>query len=158
MTLRLPPAEASIQGEGVRGGDTIVPRLRILLADDHVTNQRVASMVLAQADADVTVVDDGDQALQAFMSGRFDLVLMDMQMPIRDGLSATTAIRAHEAQTTGLRTPVIMLTANAAAEHVAASLAAGADRHLAKPFTAGELIGAVAALLDGDPDAGRMAA
>lgn len=69
---------------------------------------------------------------------------MDMQMPIMDGLTATQEIRLHEA-TMGLdRTPIVMLTANAMPEHVAAGRAAGADHHLAKPFNAAELLGIVA--------------
>ena len=79
-------------------------------------------MVLSQIDADVTVVGDGEQALQAFGSGNYDLVLMDMHMPVRDGLSATAAIRVAEAAFIRRRTPVVMLTANASAAHVASSL------------------------------------
>ncbi len=156
VRLRLPCVEGASQSEAPQC-EVIEQRLRVLLADDHVTNQRVASMVLAQVDAEVTVVDDGEQALQAFMASQFDLVLMDMQMPVRDGLSATTAIRAFEVATGIPRSPVIMLTANAAAEHISASLNAGADLHLAKPFTAGDLLGAVAGLLTPPDDVSEAA-
>ena len=72
---------------------------------------------------------------------------MDMQMPELDGLSATAAFRAFEAETGAARTPVIMLTANALDEHVKASLAAGADRHIAKPIRPMELLAAIAMLI-----------
>jgi PAS domain S-box-containing protein len=122
--------------------------LRVLVADDHPTNQHVARLVLAQVGAEVTAVMDGEAALQAFVGGRFDLILMDMQMPVRDGLSATLAIRQVEARSARPRTPIIMLTANATAEHVASSLSAGADLHLAKPFSVHDLLGAISSLVD----------
>ena len=75
---------------------------------------------------------------------RFDLVLMDMQMPVMDGLAATRALRAHEAaRGEQAPVPVIMLSANALAEHRIKALDAGADRHLAKPITASALISAI---------------
>jgi CheY-like chemotaxis protein len=77
-----------------------------------------------------------------------------MQMPVMDGLTATREIRALEAREGRPRTPVVMLTANALAEHVAAAQAAGADLHLAKPFDAAELIETVLHL----PDQLRQAA
>ena len=83
--------------------------------------------------------------MEAFRAGAFDLVLMDMQMPVMDGLTATQEIRLHEAAMGLARTPVVMLTANAMPEHVAAGRAAGADHHLAKPFNAAELLALVAA-------------
>ncbi|MGV9005307.1 MAG: ATP-binding protein [Brevundimonas sp.] len=117
--------------------------LRILLADDHATNRRVVELILAQAPVELIMVEDGAQALEAFRNGAFDLVLMDMQMPVMDGLAATREIRLHEA-TLGLpRTPIIMLTANALAEHVTAAAEAGADLHLAKPFNAAQLLAVV---------------
>ncbi|MDZ4363052.1 ATP-binding protein, partial [Brevundimonas sp.] len=71
--------------------------LRILLAEDHPTNQRVVQLILATRGAQVVTVEDGAQALAAFRDqGPFDLVLMDMQMPVMDGLTATRAIRRHE--------------------------------------------------------------
>jgi CheY-like chemotaxis protein len=69
---------------------------------------------------------------------------MDMQMPVMDGLTATHEIRLHEAAMGAPRTPIVMLTANAMPEHIAAGRAAGADRHLAKPFNAAELLAMVA--------------
>jgi CheY-like chemotaxis protein len=90
---------------------------------------------------------DGREAFDAFRAEPFDLVLMDMQMPVMDGLSTTRALRAHEATQGRDRTPVIMLTANALPEHVASAQAAGADHHLAKPITAAALFKAIGEVL-----------
>jgi len=81
--------------------------------------------------------------VEAFKARRFDVVLMDMQMPVMDGLTAIRQIRAWEAQTRAAPTPILVLSANAMAEHVAGSVAAGADGHVAKPITAPALIAAL---------------
>ncbi len=132
-------------------GDAAAPadetrRLRVLLADDHPVNRKVVEMILMQADVELTEVEDGAQALQAVRDADFDVILMDMQMPVMDGLTATREVRLHEAAMGLPRTPVVMLTANALPEHIAAAEAAGADRHLAKPFDAAELLDLVATL------------
>jgi len=122
--------------------------IRILLAEDHPTNQRVVQLILGGQGAEVVIADDGAQAVAAFEAGVFDVVLMDMQMPVMDGLTATRAIRAFEAsQPHRTRTPVVMLSANAMAEHRAESAAAGADSHVAKPITAVSLIAGIQAVL-----------
>ena len=122
--------------------------LRVLLAEDHPTNQRVVQLILASQGAEVVIADDGAQALAAFREGAFDVVLMDMQMPVMDGLSATRAIRELEAATPDrARTPVVMLSANAMAEHREEALAAGADSHVAKPITAASLLAGIEAVI-----------
>ena len=120
--------------------------VRVLLADDHPVNRKVVEMILAQADVELTSVENGAEAVQACQDGGFDIILMDMQMPVMDGLTATREIRLNEAAMGLARTPIVMLTANALAEHIAAAEAAGADRHLAKPFDAAELLQLVATL------------
>jgi PAS domain S-box-containing protein len=132
----------------VEASDTIERRLRILLADDHPTNRKVVELMLAAADADLLSVENGLEAVEAFIATPFDLVLMDMQMPVMDGLTAIGRIRAHEAAHGLARAPVIMLTANALPEHIRAAADAGADRHLAKPVTAQTLLGAISHALD----------
>ncbi|NJC41810.1 signal transduction histidine kinase/CheY-like chemotaxis protein [Brevundimonas alba] len=141
--LEAPSAVAAGVAEQTAGDGATV---RVLLADDHPVNRRVVEMILAQADVALTSVEDGAQALQAMRDADYDLVLMDMQMPVMDGLTATREIRLHEAAMGLERTPVVMLTANALPEHVAAAEAAGADLHLAKPFDAAELLNLVVAL------------
>jgi signal transduction histidine kinase/NO-binding membrane sensor protein with MHYT domain/CheY-like chemotaxis protein len=120
--------------------------IRVLLADDHPVNRKVVEMILAQANVDMTSVENGAEAVEACRDGDFDIVLMDMQMPVMDGLTATREIRLHEAAMGLARTPIVMLTANALAEHIASAEAAGADRHLAKPFDAAELLQLVTTL------------
>ena len=122
--------------------------LRILIADDHPTNRTVVELMLQQLGAEHLSVEDGAAALEAFESGVFDIVLMDMQMPVMDGLRATRAIRDFEARTGRPRTPVLMLTANALPEHIAASEQAGADGHVSKPITGASLFQAIAAALN----------
>ncbi|HYF22601.1 MAG TPA: ATP-binding protein [Caulobacteraceae bacterium] len=118
--------------------------LRVLLADDHPTNRKVVELILAQAGVELTSVENGQEAVDAFRAGRFDVVLMDMQMPVMDGLTATRALRGIEAAQGMERAPVFMLTANALPEHVEACRAAGADRHLTKPISAPVLLQALA--------------
>ncbi len=131
--------------------------IRVLVADDHATNQLVVRMMLEQFGIEVVVVDDGAQAFEAVKRERFDAVLMDMQMPVMDGLEATRRIRRLEA-VTGERTPVLMLSANALAEHREAGREAGADAHVAKPVTVAGLMGALNALLEPDEDEALEAA
>ncbi len=122
--------------------------LRILVAEDHPINQRVIQLILATSAAEITVVEDGAQALTAFGGNEYDLVLMDMQMPIMDGLAATAAIRAFEQRMDRPRTPLIMLSANAMAQHLQEAQEAGADLHLAKPITAASLLDAIGKVLE----------
>eukprot|EP01035_Chromulina_nebulosa_P009071 gene9071-12261_t len=115
----------------------------ILLAEDNATNQLVTRSILERAGAVVEVVDDGAKAAAAAGARHFDLVLMDVQMPGMDGLTATRAIRAA-----GLRLPVLGLTAavgNAAGQECAA---AGMDGHLGKPISRDALVRAVLAELE----------
>ena len=129
------------------GAPAIGRALRVLLAEDHPTNQRVVQLILSGLGAEVVIAGDGAQALSAFEAEPFDVVLMDMQMPVMDGLTATRAIRKLEAAAPDrARTPVVMLSANAMAEHRAEPLAAGADIHGAKPVTAASLLAGIEAV------------
>jgi PAS domain S-box-containing protein len=122
--------------------------LRILLAEDHLINQRVVELMLAPVGANLVKVETGADAVEAFRNGAFDLVLMDMQMPVMDGLKATRAIRDLELCEPGRRrTPVVMLSANAMRQHAEEALAAGADMHLAKPVTGASLLETVSRAL-----------
>jgi signal transduction histidine kinase/ActR/RegA family two-component response regulator len=133
--------------------------VRVLVADDHATNQLVVKMMLDQFGIDSVIVDDGLKAVEALRGGAFDAVLMDMQMPVMDGLEATRLIRQEEYETSRPRTPILMLSANALPEHRLAGERAGADGHVAKPITAAGLMGALNAVLDPDEgDAPALAA
>jgi PAS domain S-box-containing protein len=111
-----------------------VPSLKVLVADDHAVNRKVAELTLQAAGATVYLAGDGEAAVQLFREHDFDLVLMDMVMPVMDGLAATRAIRELEAAEGRKRVPLAMLTGNATETHVAQAHAAGADAHLAKPL------------------------
>ena len=103
----------------------------ILLAEDNELNQEVAVALLEEAGCRVSVVGDGAQALAAVQAEAFDLVLMDMQMPVMDGLAATRAIRALPACA---ELPIVAMTANAMAADREACLAAGMQDHVSKPI------------------------
>ena len=117
--------------------------LRILLAEDHPTNRRVVQLILEPLGVDLTCVEDGAQAVEAVAAQSFDLVLMDMQMPVMDGLSAIAAIRKFETEQGRASTPILTLSANAMPEHAEASRNAGANGHLTKPIAADQLIAAI---------------
>jgi signal transduction histidine kinase/ActR/RegA family two-component response regulator len=103
--------------------------LSVLAAEDHPANRKLLAMILGRFDVEVTLVENGAEAVKAAASGRYDLILMDVMMPVMDGVAALQAIRA-----TGDRVPVHMLTANVFEEDVARYMAAGADGVLRKPL------------------------
>jgi two-component system, sensor histidine kinase len=143
------PGEPGTAGDAEgEEGDAGEDGLRILLAEDHPTNQKVVQLVLEPLGVDLVIAPDGAKAVEAWRGSRFDLVLMDMQMPQMDGLEAIRMIRTEEAGLGSGRIPIIMLTANAMDEHRKWSAEAGADLHLAKPFTPQALIDAIEQALD----------
>jgi PAS domain S-box-containing protein len=146
LELPLAAVEAPVRTETVHAPavDAASCGLRVLLAEDHDINRKVVELMLDCIGCDLTSVEDGEQAVKAVIAHRYDIVLMDMQMPVMDGLTAIRTIRQHEQETAAPRTPIFTLSANAMQEHVEASLAAGADRHLTKPITAAALLGALA--------------
>ena len=113
--------------------------LHVLLVEDNVINERVAAAMLEKRGCRVSVARDGGEAVAACESGDFDVVLMDMQMPVMDGLEATRHLRQREAASGRARRPVIAMTANAMEEDREACLAAGMDDFLAKPIRPDEL-------------------
>jgi CheY-like chemotaxis protein len=112
--------------------------LRVLLAEDSPINQKLAVRLLARRGHDVTVVDDGRKAVDAFRGSGFDVVLMDIQMPELDGFAATAEIRKLE-EDGDSRVPIVALTAHAMAGDEARCLEAGMDAYVSKPFRPEEL-------------------
>jgi PAS domain S-box-containing protein len=118
--------------------------LRVLLAEDHPTNQKVVDLILGPYDAHLKIVENGALAVEAFKDAPYDVVLMDIQMPVMDGLTAIQAIRGFEAARGDRgRTPIVALSANAMTHHREEAVAAGADLHVAKPVTAAALLAGI---------------
>jgi signal transduction histidine kinase/CheY-like chemotaxis protein len=124
------------------------PRLRVLLAEDNVVNQKVAVRFLQKYNFEVAVVHNGAEALAALSHEEYDLVLMDVQMPVMDGLEAVQRLRKQEAAT-GRHLPVIAMTAHAMQGDRERCLAAGMDGYVSKPFKMHELLAEIASLLPG---------
>ena len=108
--------------------------LRILLVEDNVVNQKLAMVLLKKWGHDCSLAQNGQEAVNLFPTQAWDLILMDMQMPVMGGLEATRLIRASEPA--GHRTPILAMTANAMATDRQACLDAGMDDHLSKPLNA----------------------
>jgi PAS domain S-box-containing protein len=125
--------------------------LAILMAEDNLVNQEVAGAMLRRRGHTVEIVNNGRDAVEALAKKRYDVVLMDLQMPVLDGIGAVAEIRAAER---GRRVPIIALTANAAGGEREKVISAGMDDYLAKPFRAGDLIEAVESIAE--PDSPRM--
>jgi CheY-like chemotaxis protein len=115
---------------------------RVLLVEDNVVNQRVASGLLTRRGHHVTVVEDGQQAVARLDHETFDVVLMDLQMPVMGGLEATAAIRLRE-RTTGLHLRIVAMTAHAMDSDRERCLAAGMDGYVSKPVNRAMLFAAV---------------
>ena len=113
--------------------------LSVLVAEDNAVNQRIITRFLQKLGARFVLVENGQQALDAFDGRRFDLVLMDVQMPVMDGLQATRGMRQIEAQKGARPTPIVAMTANAMAEDRRNCEQAGFDEHLSKPLRFEEL-------------------
>jgi signal transduction histidine kinase/ActR/RegA family two-component response regulator len=118
-------------------------RLRILLAEDNSVNRKVVVHMLARQGHEVVTVENGRAAVEACRESAFDLVLMDLQMPEMDGLAATRAIRADEANS-GARVPILALTAHALKGDAERCVAAGMDGHISKPVRQRDLFRAIA--------------
>jgi two-component system, sensor histidine kinase and response regulator len=114
---------------------------RILLVEDNPVNQRVAQRLLQKLAAEVTLANNGAEALERIAESTYDAVLMDCQMPVMDGFTATQRIRELERQNQrAKRLPIIALTANVMSEDRESCIAAGMDAHLGKPIEPAQLI------------------
>jgi signal transduction histidine kinase/CheY-like chemotaxis protein len=137
---------AGLQGEDGPGANED-GNLRILAAEDNPTNQQVLGAVLGSLGIEVDMVPDGKEAVAAWRSGAYDLILMDIQMPVMDGITAAAAIRAGEAASGRKRTPIIAVTANALTHQVAEYMAVGMDAHVVKPIEIARLYDTISTVL-----------
>jgi two-component system sensor histidine kinase/response regulator len=127
-----------------------LPPLRVLLAEDSLVNQKLAVALLQKHRHVVTVANDGQEAVNAFQSAPFDVVLMDVQMPVLTGLEATTAIRELEAGS-GQHTPIIAMTAHAMPGDRERCLQSGMDGYVSKPIRTRELFDTIELMLQRKP-------
>jgi two-component system sensor histidine kinase/response regulator len=121
--------------------------LHILVAEDHAINQRLVMSLLRKTGHSVAIACDGAEAVAAFDREPFDLILMDVQMPVMDGLAATAAIRAREAGT-GSHTPIVALTAHAMKGDLERFLQSGMDGYVSKPIRTAELARVIESLTE----------
>jgi CheY-like chemotaxis protein len=143
FTIELPLAYADNEEGAVKQAEEQRPlssydlsHIHILVCEDHPLNQKVIQKVLEKANAEVTLADDGKIGSDLFLNSpadAFDLILMDIRMPNMDGYEATKVIRSSQ-HPRAKTIPIVAMTANAYAEDVKKSLAAGMNKHLAKPI------------------------
>jgi CheY-like chemotaxis protein len=134
-----------------KNGTTLFPKvkpLHVLLVDDNAVNVKVATMFLTKAGFTLAIAHDGAKAVECFKKDKFDLILMDVQMPVMDGLESTRCIRELE-RPTGAHVPIIALTAHSLKGDDERCLAAGMDAHLGKPIRIAEFFELVGKTLPG---------
>jgi len=125
-------------------------RIRILVAEDNAVNQTLAVRILEKRGYSVDVAPDGQAAVEAFQTGGFELVLMDIQMPGMDGFEATAAIRERE-KLTGGHIPIVAMTAHALVGDQERCLASGMDGYVSKPIRTSELFAVIEKMLGSKP-------
>jgi CheY-like chemotaxis protein len=117
--------------------------VRILVAEDSFESRLLLQIYLKDSPYEATFEEDGKAAVERFASSEFDLILMDVQMPILDGLAASRAIRAIERERGSASVPILALTANDSVQDIERSVEAGCDDHLSKPISKLELLRAI---------------
>ncbi|WP_419253396.1 ATP-binding protein [Caulobacter sp. ErkDOM-YI] len=149
VVLSMPRGDAAATVAEAIATPAAAPRTRprVLAADDNPTNQKVITAVLAPLGAEVELVSDGAACVEAWKRGGHDIILMDIHMPIMDGVEAARTIRELERAEGRARTPIVAVTANALAHQVEGYLAAGMDGHVAKPIEVTKLYAAIEAAM-----------
>jgi PAS domain S-box-containing protein len=136
-------AEARTPGSASHKETAPAKALRILIAEDSADNRLLVEVYLKGSPHQLTFAEDGKVAVDRFAAETFDLILMDMQMPVMDGLTAARAIRAIERERQADATPIIALTANARRQDIELSANAGCNHHLSKPISKHNLLSAI---------------
>ncbi len=121
----------------------ILPPIKILLAEDNIPNRELIRHFLKKSHSTLVMASNGEEALKLALNDKFDVILMDMEMPVMDGYQFLNQFRMVEKNTHGVRTPVMALTAHASAEYRKKCLDAGADEFLSKPIKQNKLIQAI---------------
>ncbi|MEO8241597.1 MAG: ATP-binding protein [bacterium] len=152
IMLPLPECSTPVEEmpEQVRGPISL-QGVRALVADDNSTNRAVLEMMLTHRGAEVVMVTNGEEAIEAWSSGGFDIVLLDISMPVMDGPTALGAIRNLEDQTGKPRSPIIAVTANVMSHQIVDYLIMGFDSCVAKPLNSAELAHTIVTLLAATP-------
>ncbi|HZZ89119.1 MAG TPA: ATP-binding protein, partial [Caulobacteraceae bacterium] len=140
-------AAATGKSAAAKSLDEEAETLRVLAAEDNPVNQLVLRTLLSQVGIAPELVENGAEAIAAWRRQDWDVILMDVQMPVMDGPTATARIRALEREGGRRRTPIVALTANAMTHQVAEYLACGMDAVVAKPIKVEQLFGAIEAML-----------
>jgi CheY-like chemotaxis protein len=159
FTVRLPLAHAKkVDPEAPEAAHRDLSRpvragrdLRVLAAEDNPTNQLVLKTLLSAVGIEPTIVGNGQEALAAWRVSDWDVLLMDVHMPVLDGVQAVAELRANERREGRPRTPVIALTANAMTHQRAEYLAKGMDAVVSKPIELKALVEAIEAVIENEP-------
>ena len=149
-------------GSGTPGRETVTKKTdfsgkRILLAEDNEMNQQIALAILEDAGFAVDLANDGTQAVEIMEkapAGKYDMILMDIQMPVMDGYEAARRIRAMEAEG-NTRTPIVAVTANVFEEDKKDAISAGMDAHLPKPYDVPKMMKTIEEILEKQESAGN---
>ena len=141
FTVNLPVTEAPIHEDAGAAQRRLSPPVRILVAEDILTNQIIVQSMLEGAGHEVVVVNNGAEAVAAAQTKPYDLVLMDMEMPEMNGVTAARVIRTSDPMH---ELPIVALSANAMPEEIARCREAGMDDHVAKPIDRDELLRTIA--------------
>jgi CheY-like chemotaxis protein len=160
VELPLPRANAPVLSSASASNEAAAldASFRVLAAEDNRTNQLVLKTLLTQMGVEPVIVADGAAAVEAWEREDWDLILMDVRMPVMDGLAATRAIRAREAMTGRAATPIIALTADAMSHQVDSYRAMGMNGFLAKPIKIAQLFEVLQSAASGEPLEGQVAA
>jgi len=135
------PADESERAHGRAG-------LRVLIAEDDANSRKVLTAALERLRAELTLTENGREAVDAYQQQPFDVILMDLQMPVMDGYAATREIRALEGRRQSARTPIVVVSAHTRPWELEAAKGAGADYHLGKPLSVPALLGTIEAAVE----------
>ena len=141
-------AFAAVAVDRLQAREEHIRALRILAAEDNPTNTLILRALLEPAGVDLRTVANGREAVEAFRADDFDLILMDVQMPVMNGIEATRAIREREREQRLSPTPILALSANVMSHQILEYQLAGMDGVVAKPIDAEKLIEAIAAAME----------